>query len=162
LRSFFSRSKKFLQESGLTHFLLFTFKLIDMKKLTKRLVVTRDDYTLLNSLLNSLYGRTAVDRKNAEELRAELKKADIVSKDRLPEDVVRLNSKVTIKADGDSEAMELTLVTPDRANIKEKKISVLAPVGTALIGFRRGQKVKLQVPAGPKTFTILGVSNAED
>ena len=55
--------------------------------------------------------------------------------------------------------MELMIVTPDRANIKEKKISIMAPIGTALIGFRQGQKVKWKVPAGYKMFTILEVSN---
>ena len=55
--------------------------------------------------------------------------------------------------------MELTIVTPDRANIKEKKISIMAPIGTALIGFRQGQKVKWKVPSGNKMFTILEVSN---
>ena len=55
--------------------------------------------------------------------------------------------------------MELMLVTPDKADIKEKRISVMAPIGTALIGFRKGQKVKWQVPAGKKTFTILEVIN---
>jgi len=55
--------------------------------------------------------------------------------------------------------MELMIVTPDRANIKEKKISIMAPIGTALIGFRQGQKVKWKVPSGNKMFTILEVSN---
>jgi regulator of nucleoside diphosphate kinase len=50
-------------------------------------------------------------------------------------------------------------VTPDKANIKEQKISIFAPIGTALIGFRRGQKINWQVPAGKKTFTIVEVSN---
>ncbi len=64
-----------------------------------------------------------------------------------------------IKADGKNEAMELVIVTPDKANIKEKKISIMAPIGTALIGFRKGQKVKWKVPSGDKTFTILEVKN---
>jgi regulator of nucleoside diphosphate kinase len=55
--------------------------------------------------------------------------------------------------------MELMLVTPDKADIKERKISIMAPIGTALIGFRQGQKVNWQVPAGKKTFTIMEVIN---
>jgi regulator of nucleoside diphosphate kinase len=53
------------------------------------------------------------------------------------------------------------LVAPDKADIKEKRISVMSPIGTALIGFRKGQKVKWQVPAGKKTFTILEVINEQ-
>jgi regulator of nucleoside diphosphate kinase len=56
--------------------------------------------------------------------------------------------------------MELMIVLPDKANIKERKISIMSPVGTALIGFRQGENVKWQVPSGRKTFTILEVNNA--
>jgi regulator of nucleoside diphosphate kinase len=130
-----------------------------MQKLNKQLVVTRDDYKILTSILNASWAKTQFDRKNTEELMAELKKAKLVSNDNFPLDIVRLNSKVTIKQEDKNEIMELTLVTPDKANIKEKKISILAPIGTALIGFSQGQKVKWRVPAGQKTFTILEVIN---
>ena len=130
-----------------------------MKKINRNLIVTRDDHRLLTSFLNGIWGRTAFDRKNSEDLKAELRRATIVSKDSFPSDVVRLNSKVTIKEEDKDETMELMVVTPDKANIKEKKISVLAPIGTALIGFRQGQKIKWQVPGGKRTFTILEVTN---
>ena len=132
-----------------------------MKKINKQLVLRKDDYKLLISYLNGGYGKTAFDRRNAEDLQAELKKAKLVNKDDFPDDVVRLNSKVRIKAEDKDEVMELMLVTPDKANIKEKRISIMAPIGTALIGFRQGQKVKWQVPAGKKTFTILEVINEQ-
>ncbi len=130
-----------------------------MENIVSRLVLTKDDHKLLTSYLRGMGGKTAFDRKNAEDLRTELKKAKIVSKDDFPDDVVRLNSRVTIKSEDKNETMELMLVTPDKANIKEKKISVLAPVGTALIGFSQGQKIRWQVPAGKRTFTILEVTN---
>ena len=123
------------------------------------LVLRKDDYSLLVSYLNNARRQSTFDRRNAEELSAELKKATVVNKNDFPQDVVRLNSKVRIKAEGKSEEMELILVTPDKANIKEKRISIMAPIGTALIGFRQGQKVKWKVPAGNKTFMILEVSN---
>ncbi len=130
-----------------------------MEKINTRLVLTTEDHQLLTTFLKGMWGKTAVDRKNAEDLKAELKKAKIVSRDDFPIDVVRLNSKVIIKADDRNETLELIVVTPDKANIREKKISVLAPIGTALIGYRRGQKIKWQVPAGKRTFTILEVTN---
>ena len=130
-----------------------------MENSRNRLVLLKDDYKLLNSYLNGLYGKSAFDRRNAEELTTELKRAKLVSKGAFPRDVVRLNSTVKIKADGKDEIMELMLVTPDKADIKQKKISIMAPIGTALIGFKQGQKVKWQVPAGTKTFTIMEVIN---
>ncbi len=130
-----------------------------MQKLNKQLVITRDDYQILTSILNASWAKNHVDSKNTEELKAELRKAKVVSSADFPLDIVRLNSKVKIRTQDKNEIIELTLVTPDKADIKEKKISILAPIGTALIGFSQGQKVKWQVPAGKKTFTILEVIN---
>jgi len=132
-----------------------------MQKINNQLVLRKDDYKLLTSYLNSFYGKTPLDRRNAEDLLAELKKAKLVNKDNFPENVVRLNSRVRIKAEDKDEVMELMLVTPDKADIKEKRISIMAPIGTALIGFRQGQKVKWQVPAGKRTFTIVEVTNEQ-
>jgi len=132
-----------------------------MRKLNSQLVLRKDDYNLLLSCLNGGFGKSAFDRRNAEGLQAELKKAKLVNKNDFPLDVVRLNSRVTIKADDKEEIMEFKLVTPDKANIKENRVSVMAPVGTALIGFRKGQRVKWQVPAGKRTFTILEVINEQ-
>jgi regulator of nucleoside diphosphate kinase len=130
-----------------------------MKKTNNQLVLRKDDYNLLISYLNGSRGKTPFDRRNAEELQAELKKARLVEQTDFPIDVVRLNSTVRIKAEDKDEVMELKLVTPDNADIKEKKISIMAPIGTALIGFRQGQKVKWRVPAGKRTFTIIEVIN---
>ena len=130
-----------------------------MKKTNNRLVLLIDDYKLLISYLNGGHSTTAFDRRNAEDLRIELKKAKLVNKDEFPEDIVRINSKIRIKAEDNDKVMELMIVTPDKADIKQKRISVMAPIGTALIGFRQGEKVKWQVPAGKKTFTIMEVIN---
>ncbi|MBD0298677.1 MAG: nucleoside diphosphate kinase regulator [Flavisolibacter sp.] len=130
-----------------------------MKKKDNGLVLRKDDYEIILSYLRGGQNKSAFDRQNAEELQAELKKAKLVDKDNFPHDVVRLNSKVKIAEANKDKVMELTLVTPDKADISKGKISIMAPIGTALIGFRQGQKVKWQVPAGKKTFTILEVIN---
>ena len=130
-----------------------------MKNTNNKLILLKEDYKLMMSHLNYWRGKTVLDRRNAEELHSELKKAKLVSREEFPLDVVRLNSTVRIKADDQNEIIEVMLVTPDKANIKEKKISIMAPIGTALIGFRQGEKVMWSVPAGKKTFTIVQVIN---
>ena len=132
-----------------------------MKKLNNQLVVMKDDYNLMVTYLNNRPGKTTFDRQNAEDLFAELRKAKLVSKDEFPADVVRLNSTVRIKPEDRDYIMELMIVTPDKADIKERKISIMSPIGTALIGFRQGENVKWQVPSGKKTFTILEVNNGK-
>jgi len=132
-----------------------------MKKINNQLVLMKDDYNLLKTYLNNRSGKTTFDRQNAEDLLAELKKAKLVSKDEFPANVVRLNSTVRIKPEDKDYVMELMIVTPDKADIKERKISIMSPIGTALIGFRQGENVKWQVPSGKKTFTILEVNNGK-
>jgi regulator of nucleoside diphosphate kinase len=125
----------------------------------QELILMKEDHQLLFQYLHGLAGKIAFDRKNAADLHQELKKATIVSKENFPSDVVRVNSIVRIQAIGSNEILHLKLVTPENADIKTKKISIMAPIGTALIGFRKGQQVQWQVPAGKKTFTILEVIN---
>ena len=127
--------------------------------ISNNLVIRKDDYSLLISYLNHVRRQPTFDRRNINEIISELEKAVLVNTNNLPGDVVGLNSKVRIKSEDKSEEIEFVIVTPDRANDKEKKISIMAPMGTALIGFRQGQKVKWRVPGGNKSFTILEVSN---
>jgi regulator of nucleoside diphosphate kinase len=130
-----------------------------MTEIKEPLIVRKDDYELIASYLKGILSRNSFDRHNAEELNAELRKAKLVTKDNFPADVVRLNSKVKIKDETGTKVLELMLVIPERADIKQRKVSVMSPIGTALIGYRKGQKVKWRVPSGLKTFTILDVSN---
>ena len=133
-----------------------------MRKTEKGLLLRQDDYDILVNYLRTGAYRNALDRQAAEELQAELKKAKLVSKEKFPADVVRLNSKVRVKDEKQQKIMELMLVIPEKADIKTRKISVMAPIGTALIGFRQGQQVAWNVPAGRKTFTIMEVINERD
>ena len=127
-----------------------------MQQSKNSLVLRRDDYEIILSYLRSSSQKHYFDRKNAEELKLELKKAKLVGPEKFPVDVVRLNSKVKVQEDQNNSIMEFTLVTPDKADIKERKISVMAPIGAALIGFRQGQKVKWQVPSGKKNIYYHG------
>ena len=136
-----------------------TTKLKFMEKTKSRLVLAKDDYDIIMSYIRRGLPTITFNRQDAEELEMELKKAKLVHKDDLPEDIVRLNSTVTIKEEKENKIIELTVVTPERANIKRRLISIMSPIGTALIGFRKGQQVKWKVPAGKKTFTIMDVQN---
>ncbi len=130
-----------------------------MKQTTNPILLREDDYeTLINYLKNGRYANNA-DANNKRDLQAEIKKATRVSKELFPNDVVRLNSKIKIRDIHRNNVMELVLVMPDEADIKQKKISVMAPVGTALIGFKKGENVNWHVPAGERTFAILDVIN---
>src|SRR5690606_20378805 len=121
--------------------------------------LTKEDYNLIIANLRNGAARVTFGRQEAEDLERELKNARLVDPGNISDDVVRLNSTVTIKDEDDGKLMELTVVPPNKADIKEKKISVMSPIGTALIGYQKGHTVSWKVPAGKKTFTILDVRN---
>jgi regulator of nucleoside diphosphate kinase len=130
-----------------------------MQQKGNNIVLRTDDYEIIQSYLRNSSLKHPFDRKNAEKLSMELKRAKLVSPENFPTDVVRLNSKVKIKEDDKNKIFEFIVVTPDKADIKDRKISVIAPIGAALIGYRKGQKVKWQVPSGKTTFVIMEVMN---
>ena len=130
-----------------------------MKTTKSKLIIAWEDYETLDAYIKGLRSVNAFDRNNVMLLQEELKKAKLVKRDELPADVVRLNSRVVIREGTKEKFIELVVVVPEKADIKKKKISVFAPVGTALIGFRQGEKIKWNVPSGSKTFTIIKVYN---
>lgn len=130
-----------------------------MKNVQKKIMLTHQEYELLNGYIRRFQSAGSSDKENAQKLQQELKRAVLVGEDKIPGNVVRLNSKVVIKDTLQNKLMELMLVLPEYAALKEKKISVFAPIGTALIGFGEGEQVQWEVPSGNRTFTILKVSN---
>lgn len=130
-----------------------------MQNKKNSLLLAKEDYAVIMSCIKRGLRTITYNRQDAEELEQELKKATVVDQEKLPQDIVRLNSKVTIREEEGNKIMELTLVTPEKANIKQRFISIMSPIGTALIGFRKGARVKWKVPAGKKMFTIMDVQN---
>ena len=126
---------------------------------TTPVIITRTDFEILNSYVINLHGMQVNERENFSKLSGELKKAQIVEDDSMSADIVRLGSTVVIKDLVTRRDMTITIVLPLKADIKQKKVSVLAPIGTALIGFRKGQTVSWNVPSGKKDFKIVDVNN---
>lgn len=120
--------------------------------------MTREDYDIIMHQLKYHHGKKTFNSNDAEGLIKELKKAQLVNAADIPADIVRLNSKVTIKEEKEGRLLELVVVTPDKADMKQRKISILSPIGTALIGFCKGHQVNWKVPSGIKLFTILEVA----
>ena len=84
----------------------------------------------------------------SEALRAELARADVVEPQRMPADVVTMNSQVNVIDIGHGEEYDLTLVYPRDADGDPGKVSVLAPVGSAILGLRVGQSIQWPMPGG--------------
>ena len=130
-----------------------------MKKMKSTLLLAKEDYHIIMAHIKKGVRAITFNRRDAEQLEAEIKKAEIVERDQLPKDVVQLNSIVTIKEENENKLLKVMVVSPEKADIKKKWISFMSPIGTALIGFRKGAQVKWKVPTGKKTFTIIEVQN---
>jgi regulator of nucleoside diphosphate kinase len=113
--------------------------------------ITRHDMQRLRSLLEIHNGNDApyIDR-----LEEELERAKIVDSKDIPSDVVTMNSIVRIKDLGSGDEKTLILVFPGKQDVTEKAVSILAPIGTALIGYREGDLIEWEVPAGKKRLKI--------
>jgi regulator of nucleoside diphosphate kinase len=130
-----------------------------MQTTKEQLIIKKDDFEIISRYLKNGGIRKSFDKHNVMELEAELKIAKVVNKENFPDTIVGLNSTAVIKDLETKRVLSITIVTPDKADISNNKISVLAPVGTALLGFRKGRLVDWQVPSGKKKFIIMEVYN---
>ncbi len=120
---------------------------------TRTLIVTQKDLERLQALMFD--NRTdAHARPYFKALKQELEQAQVVESKDIPADVVTMNSTVKVRPEGSKKLQTYTLVYPEHADIDQDKISILAPIGTALLGYREGDEQEWEVPAGKRKFTI--------
>ena len=93
------------------------------------------------------------------DLQAELDRADVVAPEEIPPNVVTMNSTVTCVDELSGETHRITLVYPHDADVLQQKVSVLAPVGSALLGLSVGQSIDWTAPGGrPLRVRVTGIS----
>ncbi len=119
-----------------------------------RIEVTEHDATRLRIMIEALAARRGTDRRALEPLRRELDRADIVPPVHVDPRVVTMQSRVRLRDEGTGEASVYTLVYPEFADIDSGHLSVLAPIGTAILGYREGDIIAWDVPAGTRRFRI--------
>ncbi len=103
------------------------------------------DAVRLEKMLASLGSNQFPDK---ESLQDELDRANVVEPQQIPPDVVTMNSTVTFKVASSEREFSLTLVYPNDAGDNTSKISILAPVGSALLGLREGDEMSWPKPGG--------------
>jgi regulator of nucleoside diphosphate kinase len=121
--------------------------------------ISSDDNAKLRLLLaTALYSNShAAFRK----LREELDRAMVIDPAAFPADVVTMNSTVEFEDINTGEIEEYTITFPDNADVDRKRISILAPIGTALIGCRVGDLVKWSTPGGIRHLKVKHVAGAD-
>lgn len=116
--------------------------------MARQIFITEKDRERLQKLINEakeFHSGSEIYLKNLEQ---ELSRAKLIASEEIPHNVVTMNSKVLLKDLDTGEKMVYTLVYPAEANLMEDKISVLAPVGTAIIGLREKDAIDWKIPDG--------------
>lgn len=121
------------------------------------IVVTRQDMERLRDLLRGSKDPLGLDRPYLETLRTELDRAKVVPVKALDADVVTMNSTVLVRDCESGRATVFTLVYPEHAAMETNQISVLAPLGAAVLGYRVGDLVSFTVPSGVRSCEIMDV-----
>jgi regulator of nucleoside diphosphate kinase len=93
------------------------------------------------------------------DLTRELERAVIVEPGQVSPDLVTMHSRVALVDLDTSEEMLLTLVYPDEADVSSGKISVLAPIGTAMLGYHVGDTFSWKTPGGERRLRVARVEN---
>lgn len=124
---------------------------------SRTIYLSEFDVKRLRELVNEAEYSTYRGSRYLTNLRAELNKARIVSPQEVPGDVITMNSKVRLLDMEDNEEMVFTLVFPQDANIHEDKISIFAPIGTAVLGYKVGDTIEWEVPDGKRTLKVMEI-----
>lgn len=125
-----------------------------MKK--PNIIISKLDLARLEKILDDV---SYEQFPNIDELMDELNRAKIVESDKMPKNVVTMNSQVRFKVISSDKEFTMTLVYPKDAGGNNDKISILAPVGSALLGLKEGHNISWPKPGGGSIdVTIIEVS----
>lgn len=121
----------------------------------RQIVVTSEDLERLQILVESARQRRRWEDLHLRALAQELDTADVVEPADVPADVVTMRSRVRVLDMASGEESTYTICYPGEANIDAGKLSVLAPIGTALLGYRAGDVIEWPVPGGVRVLKIV-------
>jgi len=112
--------------------------------------ITKNDHKKLIEIINKKWPTD----NNDKVLLDELDRAEIVESQDIPDDVITMNSQMVFCDIESNEKLEYWLVFPDDADISQKKISVLSPIGCALLGYKINDTIPVKTPKGEKKIKV--------
>lgn len=126
-----------------------------MKK--PNIIITSPDHVRLRKMI-ALRNPSERERDATHSLAEELERAEVVASHLVPPDVITMNSRAELLDLDTGERMAFTLVFPDEADVSESKISVLAPVGAGMLGYRIGDTFERTTPFGVRRLQVVDVT----
>lgn len=122
--------------------------------MNRTILVTHADRGRLGTMLEDMLAHSTERRDYLHALGAAIGEAQAVDPTDVPRDVVTMNAKVVLRDIDSHEWETYTLVYPEQADISRNRISVLAPIGTAVFGCRVGDVVEVRVPSGRRRIRV--------
>jgi len=122
--------------------------------MNKDITITELDYVRLRNLINAEMENRTAELNNLEVLGSEIQRARKVDSRLITPEYVTMNSMIELTDLGTDRSMKLKLVYPKESNYREGRISILSPLGSALLGYRIGDTVTFEAPGGPRKIRI--------
>ena len=123
----------------------------------RTIYITEFDMARLRELIADMKRFAYYGRDGIKDLVAELDRGQLVAPQDVPHDVITMNSRACLVDLDTNEEMIYTLVFPKDADISQGKISILAPIGTAMLGYRVGDVFDWKVPDGTRRLKVKSV-----
>lgn len=134
----------------------------NMETKVRTMLITKTDIGRLRLLLHSGKRFLTKNHNHLVLLEEELERAEVVSPERIPPDVITMNSQVRIHDLDAGRQTVYTLVFPGDADVAKNKISVFAPFGAALLGYRVGDLLECAVPGAKKRLRVKEIVSQPD
>jgi regulator of nucleoside diphosphate kinase len=131
--------------------------MIDMNY--ENIILNKREYEIISDLIRPIFESPNLMNVCISKLKEELKTAIILDdSEEFPEDVIRLNSIVDLNTPFG--VMKIQLVLPEHSNSEQKRVSILTPMGSALIGYAEKDKIMWEFPNGTQEVEIIKVSHS--
>jgi regulator of nucleoside diphosphate kinase len=129
----------------------------DQTRTVRPIHITSQDKVRLEDVLADVAASDPRKHGDLNALLEELKRAVIVDPKEVPSDLITMNSRADLLDLESGETLSFTLVFPADANVEEGKISVLAPIGAGMLGYRVDDEFEWKVPAGVRRMRVTQV-----
>ncbi|MDD5467324.1 MAG: nucleoside diphosphate kinase regulator [Anaerolineales bacterium] len=121
---------------------------------TRKIIITQEDAERLREAMREAQQGGYRGSAYLDSLKAELERAVIVPAEEVPQEVITMNSRVRLLDLDSNDELVLTLAYPKDVDAGGERVSVLAPIGTAILGYRTGDTIEWRVPDGVRRLQV--------
>jgi regulator of nucleoside diphosphate kinase len=120
----------------------------------KTVILSKLDFMRIMDSIKEGKRNNLITASEADSLLKELRSAKVVDSHEIPADIVTMNSIVRFSFMNNNKSVVFQIVYPDKANIKENKVSIFSSIAAALIGYKAGDEIDWNTPSGPTKIRI--------